>query len=212
MRKKKRVIASLLMVTMLVSYVPISSRAIQINDVEKQNEQVVAETWEQKISEPVWEAMDKAAETEKIPVWIWFTDINHQEVEKQVKKKTGLSATTLEVSFEPVPTDLKMELLEECTKESSERQDDIIEGVLSEYVEATDVQRTEEYKRTDAYVKAKRTTARDAYSENGMTFVNSTNTPTRPGVVNIILLKAIRTGTLAVTCGVEPIEWFIPII
>lgn len=43
-------------------------------------------------------------------------------------------------------------------------------------------------------------------SASGVTFVNNTNTPTRPGMVNIVVLKAIRTGTLTVTCCVEPIE------
>ena len=43
-------------------------------------------------------------------------------------------------------------------------------------------------------------------SANGITFVNNTNTPTRPGMVNIVVLKAIQIGTFTVTCGVEPVE------
>lgn len=37
-------------------------------------------------------------------------------------------------------------------------------------------------------------------SENSVSFVNSTSAPTRPGVVNVVVLKAIRTGTLSVAC------------
>lgn len=201
MRKKKSVIAFVLMITMLVAYIPISSMATQVDGFEKQQERTVTETWEQKISEEVWEKLESAEATEKIPVWIWFTDINHQEVEKQVQEKTGLSAATLAVPFDSVPNEFKRELQEECAKEDSERQDGIIEEALSDYIRETDVQRTEEYDRTKAYIKEKRATARSEYMEKNRIAVEKLDLPSEE-----IIFQSELTPSVIVRLTKEQIE------
>lgn len=201
MRKKKRVIAFVLMIAMLVAYVPISSMATQADGFEKQKELTVTKTWEQKISEEVWEKLESAEATEKIPVWIWFTDINHQEVEKQVQEKTGLSAATLAVPFDSVPNEFKRELQEECAKEDSERQDGIIEEALSDYIRETDVQRTEEYDRTKAYIKEKRATARSEYMEKNRIAVEKLDLPSEE-----IIFQSELTPSVIVRLTKEQIE------
>ena len=158
MRKEKSVIAFVLTIAMLVAYIPINSMEIQADGFNKKQELTVMETWEQKISEKVWEKLETTKATEKIPVWIWFTDIDHQEVEKRVQENTGLSADTLAVSFAPIADELKREL-----EEDIERQDSISEETLSSYIRETEEQRNQERHQTKTYIREQRAVVRDAY-------------------------------------------------
>lgn len=167
----KKEIAFVLALTMLVTFVPVSAMNEQESEtgkkqVESGNVLEQSETsWEQKISEDVWEKIESVEDAEKIPVWIWFTDIDHQEVEKQVIKRTGLSEDMLAVDFESASEELKTVLTEATLYEGNKQQEGIVEEVLSDYMEDTEKQRAEEYERTNAYIQEKRAALSDAYVE-----------------------------------------------
>ncbi|MCL2163375.1 MAG: S8/S53 family peptidase [Oscillospiraceae bacterium] len=61
---------------------------------------------QEKMSPPLLVKMDEAGDDDKIPVWIWFGDIDQDKVDEQAERDTGLTVESLAVDFEPVPEDL----------------------------------------------------------------------------------------------------------
>ena len=71
--------------------------------------------WEEKISEYVWDKIEVADENEKLPVWIWFADIDPEKVEEQVERTSGLTADNLAVFYGSTP-DERIGALEEAAE------------------------------------------------------------------------------------------------
>ena len=173
----KKIISLFLLLAILANLLSISATANRNDPTSDQTEDSVADfdaeglgeeaedhldssegqisNWKDKISEAVWEKLDAENEDTKVPVWIWFTDIDQEVIERQVKKETGLSIDNLAVAFTPVPNDLKRVLIEGTQKSNGQRQDEESERKLEEYIKSTSIQREEEKRRTDAYIRSK---------------------------------------------------------
>lgn len=156
----KKAIALVLILTISATFVParamnlqdkvVVEQCVQNNSVLNQNSEEMITSWEKKISEVVWEKIEQAEETDKISTWIWIRDINHQEIEKQVEKETGLTADNLEV---------------------------VIEKILTNRMGITEEQRVEERERTKRYVRAQRTALKEAYTENNHAIIKKLDIP-----------------------------------
>lgn len=154
---KKQFTVLLLIFTMLVALAPVSVMTTRADADAMQPEETVAEleleelsaekenllnpkeeqnnkNWEEKISKISWEKIESAEQDDKIPVWIWFTDIDQQEIDKQVEKDTGLSVNNLAVSYESLSEELKEALVEQTTKAGDERQSEVIEETIEDYI------------------------------------------------------------------------------
>jgi hypothetical protein len=61
---------------------------------------------EDKISEELYqefarlEAEGKDLSKEKIPVWVWYKDIDQKQVDREVEEQTGLTEENISVDFE----------------------------------------------------------------------------------------------------------------
>ena len=142
----KKIISLFLLLAILANLLSISATANRNDPTSDQTEDSVADfdaeglgeeaedrldssegqisNWKDKISGAVWEKLDTENEDTKVPVWIWFTDIDQEVTERQVKKETGLSIDNLAVAFTPVPNDLKRVLIEGTQKSNGQRQDE----------------------------------------------------------------------------------------
>ena len=120
------------------------------------------EAWRAKIDPALWEVLNDVDDDEEISVWIWFTDIDQDALEKQVEKKTGLTRDTLAVEYAPVPDDLIRVL--NLASEGEYDDEGEVARRMQAYVAATEPQRKLEQQRTDTYTMALRNAGWDAYT------------------------------------------------
>ena len=53
------------------------------------------ESWKEKIDEKLWKKIESANADEKIPVWLWFVDIDQREIDEQAGKIQALKRRLL---------------------------------------------------------------------------------------------------------------------
>lgn len=99
----------------------------------------------------------------KIPVWIWYRDIDQTQVDSETEIQTGLTAESLAVDFSmPDPTlinNLENEVL------GSQEQ-------MQAYLSRTAVARQLEAQRTDYYIMTRREISREKYTEKSADIIN----------------------------------------
>ena len=84
----KKYIAIILILSLLISIVsPVGAIGVDSFNVTESDENISDELpWEEKISKVLLEKIESADQNEKIPVWIWFADIDHAEIREKVEK------------------------------------------------------------------------------------------------------------------------------
>jgi len=98
MKKTLKKSLALFLVIIFILTIPLTTFAgeigfEQIQEENKTPTQLVEQiSWEDKISDELWGAMGEVGDGEKIPVDIWYTDIDYEEVEQDVERATGLNA------------------------------------------------------------------------------------------------------------------------
>jgi len=85
------VLASIFIFATSANVTAVEAASKEDKTITQPNEQI---SWEEKISDELWGVIEKAEDNEKIPVYIWYTDIDNKEVEQKVEKKTGLTLMT----------------------------------------------------------------------------------------------------------------------
>ena len=125
-----------------------------------------------KISEELYqkfeqlEAKGKNLAEEKIPVWVWYEDIDQKQVDREVTEQTGLTPENLAVDFEmPSPT-LLNDLQNE--KKGSQRK-------MRKYLEHTTAVRQLEQQRNDIYIMKRRDISRIKYNQKRKKFIKDFN-------------------------------------
>lgn len=121
--------------------------------------------WEAKVTDQLlnWLTTHENSE-EKAEVYVWYKDINHAQVEKQVEEKTGLKKADLalnsaEMKFESLNkvANLQMGLEVEQTD---------IREQMEQYLKQTEKQRQEEYGKVKQYLTCSRETSKKFYQKN----------------------------------------------
>ena len=134
--KKFKVMLSVFMVILIISVSIVPSLALEI---ERLNRNV--------IDDNLALEMDKQSNNEKIPVYIWYTDISQSDINNKVEEKTGLTENTLS-------TDLIMPdnaLLNQLKDGGSEAQEN-----MTAYLSKTEPLRLREKQITDEYIDTRR--------------------------------------------------------
>lgn len=117
---------------------------------------------EDKISEELYQEfnrLEKAGKDltrEKIPVWIWYKDIDQELVEREVTNQTGLSPENIAVDFEMPSLTLINDLKSEETGSQEKMQ---------QYLGRTTVARQLENQRADTYIMKRREISRKEYNQ-----------------------------------------------
>lgn len=158
-------------------------------------------SWKDKISDKVLDEIKSADKEEKFPVWIWFSDINQDEVDRKVKKDTGLTSDNISVNYEEVPEDLIKELNKVSDSSSNSKKKDVAKKIEA-YVNLNKTNLEKEKYIANTYVRTKRKIARDFYEKNNTKIIKTLNIPDSeiefqsqltPSVVVNLTEKQIKT-------------------
>ena len=109
---------------------------------------------ESKIDPALKEKMETASPDEKIPVYIWYDDIDHKQVEREVEQETNLTLDTLE-------EDIKMPSVSLINSYKNKDAGAIREA--QEYLKATKELRGREREKTNTYINTKRQISKEKY-------------------------------------------------
>lgn len=133
------------------------------------NRQVVVPP-EEKISKDLYQMFYHLQENgtdlskEKIPVWIWYQDIDQKQIDNVVTEQTGLTRDNIALKFEmPNPTLLNSLKNEEL---GSQQQ-------IQSYLSRTKVLRKQEAERTDEFIKTRRAISRQKYNSTSENIINN---------------------------------------
>lgn len=125
-------------------------------------------SWKDKIDKPLFEKMEK--EGGKLPVWVWFKDIDDEVISKEVYERTGLTEDDLNVIDENISDDLSQRIV--SIEEQDEKEKLETRRMFQEYMDRTQEQRQEESKRTDEYIAALREVQDEIYPEHNRHIFN----------------------------------------
>jgi len=234
--RRMRLIALLLTLLLMVELLPVSAfgTSADVNRTPLEENTVVLDTenvsnktdenlvsgeedadWHVKISEAVWKGLESAENNEKMPVWIWFSDIDQQEIDKQVEEVTNLSIDSLLTSYAPVPDELRAALGEELEKTENDGQRGPVERTLKDYINETSAQREVEYQQTKAYIRARRNTAIEAYKAKNEALIKELALPEDEIVFQsqltpsvIVNLTRDQLQTVAKSANVVSVEFY----
>lgn len=121
----------------------------------------IAVEYEDKISERLYEEFNRLETAgvdlaiTKIPVWVWYEDIDQKQVNREVTEQTGLTQEHLSIDFE-MPTPSLINDLQSEKIGSQER--------MKEYLERTFVARKLEKQRTEIYITKRRELSKRKYT------------------------------------------------
>ena len=127
---------------------------------------------EQKISDTLYEefarleAQGKNMAEEKIPVWVWYKDVNQTQVDNITKARTGLTVENAAVDYAmPSPA-----LLNSLQNEEPGSQ-----AQMQAYLAATAQARALEAQRADTLIMTRREVAREQYNTKSAAIIEETN-------------------------------------
>lgn len=169
MKKIQKFVAIFLAIILIVSAMPIYAA----NDVTTSNRAAEVH-WRNKISAELWSVMEDASYDELIPVWVWFSDIDQNAIDRQVEKDTGLTIDNLSVSNYSVSDEL-LEMFQAFSR--NDEQQSFNNDLFVDYLSRTELQRAEERRRTDDFIRARRHAARDAYVSMNTALIAELNLP-----------------------------------
>lgn len=109
-----------------------------------------------KINDMLSEKIQSASDGEKIPVYIWYADIDQDLVEEDVKEKYGLSLETIRIDYEMPSSELIT---------AYKNGEDNAKVEMNDYFERTKDNREKEKELTDKYVLSRRDVSRTKYSQ-----------------------------------------------
>ncbi len=120
--------------------------------------------WKNKIDEKIYEeAEDKDS---VIPVYIWLTDVDHEEVISETEKTLGYGEDDLAVVDEYISEELAVAI-----SNLSEKEDPTVKDELQQYMKKTEKKRKAEKEKTDKYISEKRSNYRDEYNKKSKDFL-----------------------------------------
>lgn len=109
-----------------------------------------------KIDSVLREKMAEASDNEKIPVAIWYSDVDQDNIDKLTAQKVGFTREDVAVAYEMPST----ELLASLEKEEAGATDE-----MQAYLKRTESLRKLERERTDEYIMTRREFSRSKYNE-----------------------------------------------
>lgn len=148
----KKMISMLIVTSMLLlSTVIANGQQITYNDTVEP---------ESKLSDKLYNLVQNLSENDKIKVWIWYNDIDQNEVDELTEKKTDLTPEKCQFIKEfPSPTLLSSLESEDLSASSK------AELEMQQYLERTKVEREKERELTNIYKKSRREISREMYEE-----------------------------------------------
>lgn len=163
-----------------------------------------------KINDILNEKMQLALDEERIPVYIWYTDIDQNLVEETVKEDYGLSLETIRVDYEMPSSELITAY--KNGEENAKKE-------ISEYFERTKDNREKEKELTDKYVLSRRDVSMSRYSQKSSEIISDFNidesnitfkSSYAPAIVANLTVSEIER--LKTDNRIEEIGYYIPVV
>lgn len=121
-------------------------------------------TWKDKLDENLRESLLSAKDNEKIPVWVWLSDIDMNEVEKEVEKQTELNEEKIS-SLERAKA--SQTLLDAWDNDDSYK----LEKEFNSFLESSKELREQNNKLIDTYFSAKIKVSAEKYSKHNSSVI-----------------------------------------
>ena len=115
-----------------------------------------------KIELTLLEKMESTSSNERIPVAIWYKDIDQTQVDSLTKEKVGFSQDNIAVTYEMPSTELLYSIKNNEADAKSE---------LSQYFSETNSLRKIERFRSDTYISSRREISRQKYNEKSSSII-----------------------------------------
>lgn len=128
----------------------------------------VSATKQTKIDPLLREKMAEASADEKIPVAIWYTDVDQTQIDSLTKDRVGFDAESVALDYE-MPSLVTMNSAKEGDAQAT--------AELQDYFQRTERQREIEKQRTDEYVMTRREISRDKYNEKSARVIKEAEIP-----------------------------------
>lgn len=172
MRKSfiKKTLSIILVLTLFLSLFITNSYASTYYRSASDDEATVL-PWKDKIDEDIFKEFESLDVDDKLPVWVWFFDLQENTIEDKVQEKTGLTLDKLSVKHN-YPTEKIEKLLSNVSNVNDiQNKNNIIKNDIKTYFENKITVRETENKRTKLYLKTKRAIAKELYSKYNNTIL-----------------------------------------
>lgn len=149
----RKSIVAILIIALCCASIPVTA-----SDLSKVEDTIIenTDTINQKISDELLEKMEEVAASgskeERIPVCIWYEDIDDEAVAKEVERQTGLTISDLDTNLE-MPSD---EILNKFVEMSKNQKNIECVEEMEEYLNNTESAREYEKEIIDEFTSAKR--------------------------------------------------------
>lgn len=168
MKKKSilRIISVIMSVVIIFSLIAFDSFAAETEDTP-------SASWIDKIDPILLDKMEGT--TDKIPVWLWFQDIDYSVFTTEVYKRTGLTEDNLSAVSESIDDDLAEKIANLDSADYDTRQETNAE--FSSYLKRTEYARKLENERTETYISELRQVQKEMYPVHNEQIIEELNIP-----------------------------------
>ena len=122
-------------------------------------------SWKNKIDDEIYENLTDS--DSRVPVYIWLTDVDHEEVISDTEATLGYGEEDLAVIDEDFSDELAVSV-----SNFSETEDESVSDELAKYLKRTENERKAEKEKTDKYIEKKREKYRDKYNKKSKDFLD----------------------------------------
>lgn len=121
-------------------------------------------SWKSKIDEKIYEQATNKDSV--VSVYIWITDVDHEEVIAETENTLGYGEDDLAVIDENISEELAVAI-----SNLSDKEDPTVKDELQQYMKKTEKKRKAEKEKTDKYISEKRSNYRDKYNKKSKDFL-----------------------------------------
>lgn len=121
-------------------------------------------SWKNKIDDRIYTEIEN--KSDKIPVYIWLEDVEHDEVIAETENTLGYGESDLAMIDEDFSDELAVSV-----GNLSEVDDESVSDELANYLKKTEKKRKEEREKTEKYIEKKREKYRDKYNQKSKDFL-----------------------------------------
>lgn len=164
MSNSKKLLSFLLAVVIIIMSVVSSGAIITSDDTVSPKVE-----WVYKIDKYLVEKMADASDTDLIPVWVWMTDIDMEQLDKDIEARTGISQQKLDTARANIGYDVSTMSV---NVEDMMSTDANIQTTVTTYLDATKVQREKIANDTEVYLTAKKALASQRYATANTTKIS----------------------------------------
>lgn len=155
------------MLSLLIAVVIIIMSVISPTAIIAPEDSISAEVqWIYKIDDALVEKMSKVSDTDLIPVWVWMTDIDMEQLDKDIEARTGISQQKLDIARAEIGYDVSTM---STNVENLNSTDAHVQNAVSTYLEATKAQREKIANDTEVYLATKKAFASQRYTTENTT-------------------------------------------